>query len=174
MLVKNQKAPNIENLSISGQLINLSELKSKRILVKFHRFSGCPVTQNQIHELIRHQQELNAAGVETIVLMHNTKEKIAPLYQEVPGLHIVGDRQKKFYRLYDSLFTWKSLFSLGSWSITFKSFFKGYYPRFNRFQGGIIAVPSDFLIDEQGMIINLHYGKHFGDTWSVSEVLAMV
>jgi len=173
MLTKNQTAPNIESRSISGQPINLLELKGKKILVKFHRFSGCPVAQNQIHDLIEHQYQLNAAGVETIVLMHNSEDKIEPIYKEVSGLHIIADRQKKFYHLYDSVFTWKALFSLASWAITVKSFFKGYFPRFNRFQGGIIAVPSDFLVDERGVIVNLHYGKHFGDTWSVSEVLAM-
>gem|GEM_PF-4964567 len=45
---------------------------------------------------------------------------------------------------------------------------------FGRFQGGIIAVPSDFLINEQGVIAALHYGKHFGDTWTVNDVLAKV
>jgi peroxiredoxin len=174
MLTKNQPAPNINSTSIGGQIIDLSQLQAKKILVKFHRFSGCPVTQNQIRELIERQNELNASGIETIVLMHNSKDKIEPIYKEVPGLHIIADKQKKFYRLYDSAFTWKALFSWASWSITFKSLFKGYYPRFNRFQGGIIAVPSDFLINEQGTIVNLHYGKHFGDTWSVSEVLSLI
>jgi peroxiredoxin Q/BCP len=173
MLTKDQTAPNISSSSIGGQPIDLSALRGKRVLVKFHRFSGCPVAQNQIHELIERQTELNASGIETIVLMHNSREKIEPIYKEVPGLHIIADRQKKFYRLYDSEFTWKALFSLASWRITFISFFKGYYPRFNRFQGGIIAVPSDFLINEKGAIVNLHYGKHFGDSWSVSEVLVM-
>ena len=173
MLAKNQTAPNIIATSIGGQTINLAALKGKRILIKFHRFSGCPVAQNQIHELIKRQNELSISGIETIVLLHNTKEKIEPLFKEVPGLHIIADKQKRFYRLYDSAFTWKALFSFASWGITFKSFFKGYYPRFNRFQGGIIAVPSDFLINEQGTIVNQQYGELFGDTWSASEVLAM-
>jgi peroxiredoxin len=171
MLLKNQTAPPVNSISISGQRINLSELNGKKVLIKFHRFSGCPIVQRQVHELLSHQEKLNAAGYETIVFMHSSKEKIEPVYKEVPGLHIIADREKKFYRLYNAEFSWKKLFSIATWRETFSAILKGYYPLFNRFQGGIIGVPSDFLINEQGIITNLHYGKHFGDSWTVPEVL---
>ena len=173
MLHRNQTAPTICTTSISGQNINLDAFKGKKVLIKFHRFSGCPVAQNQLHEIITHQKELNAAGIETILLLHSTKDKIVPVYKEVHGLHIIADRQKRFYTLYNSRFSWKAFFSPASWIITFKSFLKGYFPLLRRFQGGFIAVPSDFLVDEQGIVINLHYGKHFGDSWSSADVLAM-
>lgn len=172
MLIKNQTAPAINSISISGQSINLSALKNKKVLIKFHRFSGCPIVQSQIHALINQQNQLNDAGYETIIFMHSSKEKIDPVYKEVPGLHIIADRQKRFYRLYNAEFSWKKLFSASSWRQTFSAILKGYFPLFNRFQGGIIGVPADFLINEQGIITNLHYGNHFGDSWSVTEVLA--
>lgn len=172
MLTKNQIAPNINCTTISGEAINLSELKGKRILVKFHRFSGCPVAQRQVKELIAQQNELNTAGIETIVLLHSSKENIIPVYKEVPGLHIIADNQKKFYRLYNSGFSWIGTFSIASWIEIFKSFFKGYFPLFNRFATTINAIPSDFLIDANGQIAALHYGKNAGDSWTAAEVLA--
>ncbi len=99
-------------------------------------------------------------------------EKITPVYKEVPGLHIIADPEKKFYRLYDSEFSWMRTFSMASWGETFKSFFKGCFPLFNRFAVAINGIPSDFLVDAKGMITDLHYGKNVGDSWTVSEVLA--
>ena len=172
MLIKNQPAPSIVSNSINDEQIDLSRLHGKKVLIKFHRFSGCPVAQNQIHELIERQNELNAAGIETIVFLHSTKKKILSNFKETPGLHIIPDRQKKFYKLYHSQFLLKKFFSLASWRITFASIFKGYLPHFNKFGGGVLGIPSDFLLDKNGIIADLHYGQHFGDSWTVSEVLS--
>jgi hypothetical protein len=63
MLTKNQLAPAIRTTSVSGQPINLSTLRGKReVLIKFHRFSGCPVARCQIDDLLKRQDELNAAA----------------------------------------------------------------------------------------------------------------
>lgn len=173
MLTNGQVAPDIDGISISGQRIDLKALRGRKVLVKFHRFSGCPVAQEQIHALIGHQRRLNDAGIETIVLMHCTKEKIVPLYNEVAGLHILPDKAKTFYRRFGSRFRWRAMLHPASWVATFRAILKGNFPRFGRFQGGLIAVPSDLLIDERGVITHLHYGKHFGDSWSAADVLAM-
>jgi len=171
MLTKNQIAPTIEARSISNHPIDLHALRGKNVLIKFHRFSGCPVARCQIDEFIERQGELNGAGIETVVLLHSSKDRLLPNFKEVPGLHIVADRQKMFYRLFQSEFLLGKLFSIASWRATFASFLKGYFPQFHRFEGGILAVPSDFLLDSGGRIVDLHYGKHFGDSWTVSEVL---
>ena len=172
MLTKNQLAPEIITHTISDQPLDLYALRGKKVLIKFHRFSGCPVAQWQVHELIGRQKELNAAGIETVLFLHSSKEKILSNFSEVPGLHIVADKKKIFYKLFQSEFLWKKIFSLASWRAVFISFFKGYFPQFNKFEGGIVAVPSDFLVDEKSRIAYLHYGKDFGDSWSVSDVLS--
>lgn len=174
MLNKNEIAPEIGTDSISGHHVYLSGLRGNKVLIKFHRFSGCPVAQCQIDEYISRQNELNAAGVKTIVFMHNSKDKIVPRYQEVKGLYIIADKQKKFYQIFGAQFLISKMFSLSSWMATFKSFVKGYYPLLNRFQGSLVGVPSDFLINEKGVIVDMHYGTHFGDSWSVTEVLSKV
>lgn len=174
MLVKNQPAPAIKADSITGQTIDLSGLRGKKVLIKFHRFSGCPIAQCQINDLITRHDELNSAGIETIVFLHSSKEKIVSNsnFKETPGLHIIADREKRFYRLYQSQFPLKKFFSIASWRETFRSVFKGYLPKFNQFQGGILGVPSDFLLNKNGIIADLNYGSHFGDSWSVSEVIS--
>src|SRR6187431_2764836 len=128
MLVKNIPTPVVIANSINNQRIELSEFKGKKVLIKFHRFSGCPVAQWQINEFITHQNELNAAGVETIIFMHSSTQKIKSNFKEVPGLHIIPDKQKMFYKRFESEFSWKSLLSIHSWRYTFASFFHGYYP----------------------------------------------
>ena len=172
VLTIHEQAPAIDTLSVTGHRIDLAAFRGERkVLVKFHRFSGCPIAQAQLHELIEHQNQLSAAGVETIVILHNTREKVAGAFPESPGLHLVADPHKTLYRSYGAAFLWRKLLSPATWRATIASIAHGYLPRFTRFQGGIVGVPSDFLIDENGLIAALHYGCHYGDSWSVTDVL---
>jgi peroxiredoxin len=172
MLSARQPAPKINAISLSGRRIDLDEFRGKKVLVKFHRFSGCPVARRQIDDLVDQQETLNAAGVETIVVLHSSDEKMRPNFHEVPDLHLIPDPDKVLYRAYRVEFRWRRLFSLASWRETLLSLVRGYVPQFRRFEGGITGIPADFLLDEAGTIVAAHYGRHFGDSWTVDGVVA--
>lgn len=171
MLHKAQIAPEFEAKALGGETISLNQFRGRKVLLKFHRFSGCPVCRNQLHDLMDHGDDLRRTGLETILLMHSSPEKVRPNFEEQEGIHIIPDPDKRIYRLYGSPFLTSALFSPNSMKHTFKAFGKGYFPQFNRFGGGLTAVPSDFLIDEQGLIAELHYGTDFGDGWTAEEAI---
>ena len=164
-------APAINAMSLSGRVIDLRELEGKKVLVKFHRFSGCPIARRQVDDLIEAQEALGTAGIETIVVLHSSADKMHPNFDEVPGLHLVADPTKSLYRAYQAEFHWRELFSLASWRATLASFARGYFPQVTRFQGGILGLPCDFLVDEHGRIAATHYGTHFGDSWTAADAL---
>lgn len=171
MLSENRPAPGISTDTISGQPFDLSRLRGKKVLLKFHRFAGCPVARRQIDSYVAQHHELMAAGVESVIFLHSRQEHLAGLFPDVPGIHIVGDPDKVFYRRFHSAFRLRALWAPGTWAATFASLFSGYLPLFSRFEGGILAVPSDFLVDERGNITRVHYGRHFGDSWSAVEAI---
>jgi len=164
MLVEGQPAPDFTVESISGQRIELSQLRGRKVLVKFHRFAGCPVARRQIAAFVSRHAELTRGGIETIIFLHSSRQNLIATFLEAPSIHIVGDQSKRVYRLFSSAFRFRSLFAPGSWTATFASFMQGYFPVFTRFEGGILAVPSDFLVDENGILKKVHYGSDFGDT----------
>lgn len=174
MLNQNQRSPDLTVETIGGRHIDLSRLRGKKVLIKFHRFAGCPVARCQIDEFIAHQRELATAGVESIIFLHSSRKNLIAVFHEAPGIHIVADASKMHYRRFHSEFRLAALFAARSWMVTFASMLKGYFPIFTRFEGGILGVPSDFLIDENGAITKVHYGHHFGDTWSSAQVLKYV
>jgi peroxiredoxin Q/BCP len=171
MLRVNEPAPPIDAVSLSGRRVDLAGLRGRKVLVKFHRFSGCPVCRRQVQDLLREQELLAGDGIETIVVLHSSAEKMKPNFDEVPGLHLVPDPDKALYRAYQAEFSWRRFLSTASWRETFASFRRGYFPQLSRFQGGVVGVPCDFLVDEEGMIAAAHYGAHFGDSWSAAEGL---
>jgi peroxiredoxin Q/BCP len=171
MLIQDQPAPDLTVESIGGEHIDLSRLRGKKVLIKFHRFAGCPVARRQIDAFMAQHGELARAGVESIIFLHSSRKNLIATFREAPGVHIVSDEAKIFYRRFHSAFRFQALFAPRSWLATLASFLKGYFPIFTRFEGGILAVPSDILVDENGAIAKVHYGRDFGDTWSADEVV---
>lgn len=141
------------------------------VLLKFHRFSGCPVCQDQASGYTQRADELRDTGIETLVVIHSPAEKMLPLYSDGPGLTFIPDPEKKLYRLYGSRFSFRSMWRLGTWKHTLKAISHGFLPRFNRFQGGVMGVPSDFMIAPDGKLAEVHYGRDYGDSWTVNEAL---
>jgi len=165
-------APDIHGVTISGRSIRLSDFRGKKVLVKFHRFSGCPVARRQLMDFIANYRELQARGYETLILLVSPAARIIPVYREVPGLHIIGDADRRFYRAYDIPFSWARTFSPASWREIFRSFVRGYLPLFRRFGTVLNGMPGDFLVDTGGCIVEQHYGGHAGDSWTVADVVS--
>lgn len=86
-------------------------------------------------------------------------------------LHIIVDKERKYYHLFHSQFLLSKLFSMRTWQSTFVAFFNVFFPHFNKFEGGVIWCALRLLVDENRSIIDLNYGRHFGDSWTVSDVL---
>lgn len=175
MLSINQQAPQINAVSIGGDPVDLAALRARGpVLVKFHRFSGCPIAQSQVGDLLQRRPQLREAGIETIVVLHNSVAKVQGVFEEAPGVHIVADREKQIYRAYGARFLWRAMLSVASWGATLRSIARGHLPKPTRFQGGVVGVPADFLVDRSGKIVSLNYGRHYGDSWSADDAVAAV
>jgi peroxiredoxin len=170
---------NVNDTAPTSDLLTHANLNSGRsasddeklLLIKFHRFAGCPVAQRQIDELLDEQTALDEAGIDTVVVLHNSVDKLNPELDLPAGVSIVADREKELYRSYDSKFSMRKMFAPRSVKATMRSFRRGYFPIFSRFQGGVSGVPSDFLVGADGKIHAAHYGRNYGDSWSVAQVL---
>jgi len=172
MLTASRSAPRSHLTCLSGERLDLHNFRGRPVLVKFHRFSGCPVARHQIDQFIARLPELTGAGVEMIIVLHSSADKVAPNFAERSGLHIVADRDKTLYRAWACTFDRRRLLSPASWRATLAALRHGYLPQPTRFQGGVVGIPADFLIDGAGLIAEAHYGRHFGDSWTVDDVLA--
>lgn len=171
MVTTGHIAPPIESISLSGNRLMLSDFRGRRVFVKFHRFSGCPVARRQVGDLIAGGDRLAAHGIETIVVFHSGAEDLRPNFSETAHLHIVPDPEKMLFRAYGCDFDWHKLFSSRSWGATLGAFGHGYFPQPTRFHGGVVGIPADFLIDATGVIVHAHYGSHFGDSLTTDDVL---
>lgn len=140
--------------------------------LQFRRFAGCPVCNLHLRSFARGHEDLTAAGVLPVAFFHSSAESMRPYQGDLP-FPVVPDPERRFYALFGveqralavahPRVMWAAMKGL----VTAPS---------NPFagEGGQSGLPADFLFDARGRLVDVHYGAHANDQWSVEDVLARV
>jgi thioredoxin-dependent peroxiredoxin len=173
-LKEGEKAPMFDIEDIYGKHIALKNLKGKKLMISFYRFSECPFCNLRVADLIQHYPDFEKQGLKMISFWQSTKEEILETVgtQHAP-FPLIPDKQKKIYTLYGVenhfMAPWKVLLDLAlSLRVLFSPFMK------MKIAGEIDLVPADFLINSDGTIYRAYYGKHVGDHLPISEIESFI
>lgn len=163
--------------TIDGDFLSLPD-KERLYHLQFRRFAGCPVCSLHLQSFVRRIKEIQSAGITEIIVFHTSAENVLPYVTGYPFL-IIPDPQKKLYREFGvessrlALLYPKAILKIITavvidlYQVIFK---KKKMPPLKP-EGGSLGLPADFLIDGDGKILAVKYGKHASDQWSVDELL---
>ena len=166
-------APAFRAVTFDGKLIDLAALRGKKVWLTFYRYATCPLCNLHISEIARRYPALQRAGVEVISVFDSR----VPEFFQPGGLAdvrfpMISDSNKKLYQLYQ---TRSSIWGLLRFSVLIQ-FIKALLRGFK--QGAILGdpgqLPSSFLIDSNGVILDIRHGKTAVDymPWLKVEVFA--
>jgi hypothetical protein len=165
--------------TIHGNRVSIPA-RDKLIHLQFRRFAGCPICDLHLHSLARRHAELEAAGVDDVVVFHSSAKELLPFAGELP-FAVIADPLKKLYAEFGIESRWRALLDPRSWPAiaegvlrSFAGTLRGRHPLppFNP-AGGRFGLPADFLIARDGRIAKCKYGTYADDQWSVDELLAI-
>jgi peroxiredoxin len=139
--------------------------------LQFRRFAGCPVCNLHLRSFAQGIDRLTAAHVQTVAFFHSSAELMRPYQGDLP-FPTVPDADRVFYR---SFGVERSLLAVAHPRVMVKALHGLVSAPSNPFAGGTeqTGLPADFLIDGDGTIVALHYGRHADDQWSLDEVIAL-
>lgn len=138
--------------------------------LQFRRFAGCPVCNIHIQSFFSRAAELDAAGINEVIVFHATKENMLKNTIKT-DFDLIADPSKSLYKLFGLENSWKSLLHPSVITSAFKGIKSNGMAAPEKLETELV-VPADFLIDEHAKIVALKYGKHANDQWSVDELLA--
>jgi thioredoxin-dependent peroxiredoxin len=170
-----EKAPNFEVTDANGNAIKLDQLKGKKVYVAFFRYAGCPICNFRIHELIQNYDSIKSEGYNIIAIYESSNATLKDYLADTPvPFSIVGDPDLKLYKKYgvEKSF-WKTMrtpFRKQSREAMVKG--SELFPEKYKRDGNRTRIHADFLIDENGLLKVVHYGKNIGDHLPVSEILS--
>ncbi len=143
--------------------ISLEQYKGHKILLSFYRYAACPFCNLRVHHMIRQQPEWERKGLKSIAVFHSPKSSILKnVGKQNPTFPIIPDPQKKLYKLYG---VEKSVLGLVAGVRRMGDFIESARKGFFKIapENGMHSMPADFLIDENGVIVEAYYGKDLGD-----------
>ena len=149
--------------SIDDSQFDIKTLNKKRALVTFYRFASCPFCNLRINEIVKRYDELGSEFEMVAIfdspldnLKKQTKHHSAPFW-------ILADED---YHYFNKFSVEKSFLKFLKGTIIrfhrlILASFKGYIPF--TFKGSISTIPVDILIEKDGEISEVYYGRDTSD-----------
>lgn len=175
-LIENLPAPDFEATDIWGNLIRLSDLKGKKILLTFYRHVGCPYTNLRFLELQESGSHFKNMGLVVIAVYESNGENLQR-YSRDESFYatMIANPKYDLYSLYDiEQSALKILYSMykGAYAkgeVGRRSFKDIFCP-----EGRNDTLGGDFLIDEDGRIKYAYYNQYLGDHMPVKDIFTFL
>lgn len=146
--------------------------------LQLRRWAGCPVCNLHLRAFVQRSDEITAAGVREIIVFHSSASELKQYQPELP-FPIVPDPDRKLYREFGAERSLGAVLNPRFWRHVPRVLFGAIRRVWKDHQaprlfphGGQLGLPADILLDADGRVIAIRYGKHAYDQWSVDELLA--
>lgn len=174
-LTQGQIAPLFTVTDTSGDSVQLTDYRSKKVLLAFFRYAGCPVCNFRVHELIEKYPQLKEKGYEVIAVFESSNTTLSQYIADtnIP-FKVIGDPSLALYTKYSveksmnkmmgSAFNKKTKRAMKDGADLFEN------KKYKR-DGTLTRIPADFIIDEQGVVQSVWYGKTLSDHYPLDNIL---
>jgi peroxiredoxin len=137
--------------------------------LQFRRFAGCPMCNLHLHQFKARASELAVANIREVVVFHSSVQSLQEFQSDTP-FAMIADPGKQLYRQF--------AVQESIWAVAHPvALFTAIYAYISGHRGtsaageSITGLPAEFLINEKGEMIAVHYGLHGSDHWSVDDVI---
>lgn len=151
------------------------------IHLQFRRFAACPICNIHLQSYRRRHEEILAAGVVEVAVFYSEVALMLPHQGELP-FAVVSDPERTLYQEFGvdlspravlNPAAWTSFAKPEAWRVGFHELRQPGARPFRIRGGPMTGLPADFLIDSDGAIRAVHYGKHADDQWTVDAMLEL-
>jgi len=159
---------------IYGESISLKEFYGKKVLLAFFRDAACPFCNLRLYELTNQYRRFKDNNVEIIAVFSSPADVVRHFVAKHPRpFRIISDPDLTLYNKYQVQHSTSALFKALFFKLPriVRGMVKGGRPKPNPH---VRLVPADFLINEQGEIVDTWYGRDTSDHMPMKDVLAFV
>ena len=164
----NSRAPHFCLDDVFDRTIDLEAYRGRKVLIGFFRHAGCPFCNLRVHHLLKVHEELKAQGLEMIFFFESKKEILlrSMFHKEISPIPLISDPAKEHYDAYGLEESGaKAGLSIATSFLTtsIRAKLKGLPNHLMASGESIKTMPAEFLLDENGIIRELHYSQQLND-----------
>ena len=160
-------APVFQATDIDGRVVDLAALRGSKVWLSFLRFAGCPLAQAKLAKIKAWSPAfptLRPIGIGT------PKTEDRHPYRQA-GFPIIADQDQRIYRLYGAEHSFlRAVVPTNQWAALL-AVCHGHLPVLPM-ERPWWRMPADVLIDENGSIADVHYGRRMHDDIAWQRVAA--
>ena len=175
-LFPNQTAPDFQTKDISGNIVQLSAFKGRKVLLTFYRHVGCPFSNLRFLELQQMDQYFKDMGLVVLAVYESSSANLNRYCaDESYYARVVANPEFDLYTLYDiELSALKTLFSMYKGAhAKIQEGRKKFKVQFEQ-EGHTDLLGGDFLIDEAGIVRYPYYNQYLGDHLPVNDIVRFI
>ena len=149
---------------VYGNPMQLSQLGGKKVLLAFFRDAACPFCNLRLYELTNRHEEFQQAGMEIIAVFSSPAEEVKAFVDRHPRpFTLLADPDLALYNQYGVEHSMMAMFKAMLFRLPriIGGLMKGAQP--NSKNPHMKLVPADFLISEQGEVVESWYGRNTSD-----------
>ncbi len=166
-------APTLSLPAIDGSTFNMAEMKGKRVILTFFRFSSCPLCNMRIRRIIQRWDEFSEDTVMVAVFDAKIGELQKRMRKHNAPFVVVADET---YEHFQNNGVKKSFFkflwgAMRSPLTLLQATLRGYVP-LTLSISKLSTIPVDILIDEEGTVVEAHYCKDTADHLPLEKMIA--
>ncbi len=162
--------------AINGQSVDVPA-PAGRTHLQFRRFAGCPICHLHLRSFADGYQEVADAGITEVVFFHSPVDELRG-YQSLLPFTVIADPDRVQYRQFGVETGLRALTHPRAWWAALRGG-AALVHRADPDRAGVglgdgsthLGLPADFLIDPDGTVVAVHYGRHADDQWSVAQLL---
>ena len=172
-IVTGDTAPQFTLPAIDGSSFNMADMKGKRVILTFFRFSTCPLCNMRIRRIVQRWNEFSKDAVMVAVFDAKVGELQKRMKKHDAPFVVVADET---YEQFNKNGVKKSFFkfmwgALRSPLTLLQATLRGYVP-LTLSISKLSTIPVDILIDEDGKVVEAHYCKDTADHLSLDRMIA--
>lgn len=149
-----------------------------RVHLQFRRFAGCPICSLHLRGFAGRHGDIAAAGITEVAFFHSAAEHLRGYQADLP-FAVIADPDRVYYRRFGVEKGVRSLADPRALAAAVRGGRQWMAHRGEPDWAGVgesdgtshLGLPADFLIDTDGTVAAVHYGRHADDQWSVDELL---
>ena len=172
-IVTGDTAPQFTLPAIDGSTFNMADMKGKRVILTFFRFSTCPLCNMRIRRIVQRWNEFSKDAVMVAVFDAKVGDLQKRMKKHDAPFVVVADET---YEQFNKNGVKKSFFKF-MWGAVrspltlLQATLRGYVP-LTLSISKLSTIPVDILIDEDGKVVEAHYCKDTADHLSLDRMIA--
>ena len=172
-IVTGDTAPQFTLPAIDGSTFNMADMKGKRVILTFFRFSTCPLCNMRIRRIVQRWDEFSKDAVMVAVFDAKVGDLQKRMKKHDAPFVVVADET---YEQFNKNGVKKSFFkfmwgAMRSPLTLLQATLRGYVP-LTLSISKLSTIPVDILIDEDGKVVEAHYCKDTADHLSLDRMIA--